>query len=633
MAEKRVDRENLKRFAENLKTNANILKRETSYNVNETVNKGQVVLKCITAGITDKEVLNLSAVSVGDTVVDGTAEWQVKSTTGYGSGDGGGTSVSEWVTATSYEIGQIVIYGDSLYRCITDHTSNTFNGDIANWELMYSDIAEWRDNVYYTEGVTVIHDHKLYQCIIAHLSISTFDGAKWQIIGDYVAVPVKVGSVGFVSWQYTLMQNHLSLDGGTINNFQATYPELYDFFDDNNLITTVQADYDTNHALLLYDSVNDEATMPDFLDKTVWGGNTVEEKEAGLPNITGSYGLDQDNTIFSAEGAIYNPNKEITTHASHYGATNYGYIMAFDASRSSSIYSDSVTTVQPPSIQLIPQIRYTQDYIEGAGGGTSISEWEIATDYEVGNIVIYANSLYRCIADHTSTTFSADEANWQLMFADIKEWTTNVYYKIGVVAIKDKQLYRCILNHTSSDFAEEVTNWQLIGGLPSWKPNTTYKKDSLVYSDGILYRVTQDFTSTTIFDETYLEPLTGGGGGSGGVKQVTKLGVIAPRDVEIEISPTNKFNMPPVEVLKLSDGTTNITTNALTFDAGDGSKFNVEGKVASESQLVIFDSTARPNHGIKYFFGETTKMVDNYYAESETINLADYTVVEGVTLA
>lgn len=354
MAEKRVSKNNLKRFAENLKTNANILKRETSYNINETVNKGQVVLKCITAGITDKEAIDLSAVSVGDILIDGTAEWQVKSTTGYGSGDGGGTSVSEWATATSYEIGQIVIYGDSLYRCL---------------------------------------------------------------------------------------------------------------------------------------------------------------------------------------------------------------------------------------------------------------------------------------ADHASTTFSADEANWQLMFADIKEWTTNVYYKIGVAVIKDKQLYRCILNHTSSDFAEEVTNWQLIGGLPSWKPNTTYKKDSLVYSDGILYRVTQDFTSTTIFDETYLEPLTGGGGGSGGVKQVTKLGVIAPRDVEIEISPTNKFNMPPVEVLKLLDGTTNITTNALTFDAGDGSKFNVEGKVASESQLVIFDSTARPNHGIKYFFGETTKMVDNYYAESSPINLADFVDVEGVTLA
>lgn len=186
MAEKRVSKKNLKRFAENIKTNANILKRETSYNINETVNKGQVVLKCITAGITDKEAIDLSAVSVGDTVTDGTAEWQVKSTTGYGSGDGGGTSVSEWATATSYEIGQIVIYGDSLYRCLADHDSTTFSADEANWQLIFADLKDWATDTYYKVGVVVVKDKSIYRCKIAHTSdISDFnnDINNWDSIG------------------------------------------------------------------------------------------------------------------------------------------------------------------------------------------------------------------------------------------------------------------------------------------------------------------------------------------------------------------------------------------------------------------------------------------------------------------
>jgi hypothetical protein len=187
MAEKRVSKKNLKRFAEKLKDNANILKRETSYNVNETVNKGQVVLKCITAGTTDKEALNLSAVSVGDTVTDGTVEWQVKSTTGYGSGDGGGTSVSEWATATSYEIGQIVIYGDSLYRCLVDHDSTTFSADEANWQLIFADLKDWATDTYYKVGVVVVKDKSIYRCKIAHTSdISDFnnDINNWDSLGS-----------------------------------------------------------------------------------------------------------------------------------------------------------------------------------------------------------------------------------------------------------------------------------------------------------------------------------------------------------------------------------------------------------------------------------------------------------------
>ena len=519
---KRVDRANLREFAEYLKTNANILKRNTAYNVDEIINKGQVVLKCVTAGTTDKDELNLTNIALGDTLTDGSAEWEVVSTTGYGFGNGGGTSVSEWATATSYEAGQIVIYGDSLYRCNTDHdsttfsadesnwtliysdlkdwatsiyykvgvvvvnnsriykcitahtsstfntdianweqiggtdnisvnnwatstaykagnivinngsifrcttnhTSTTFDSDIANWELVYSDTKDWEQATYYVEGATVINDNKLYKCITSHLSTTTFDGSKWQIIGDYITAPVKIGEVGFVSWQYTLMANHLALDGGTVSNFQVTYPELYDFFDNNNLLTTVQADYDANKALCLYDSSTDTATMPDFLDKTVWGSNTIEEKSAGLPNIKGSngdvrgYSYKNYNTI-SGQGALYGFASQYTTAGvgtSTSGDANRLTPLYFDASRYNSIYSDSINTVQPPAIGLIPQIRYTKDSIEGTLEvydrtpiGTVISYMGNTPpkDYLSCDGTVYQITQYQALADFINTQFGS----------------------------------------------------------------------------------------------------------------------------------------------------------------------------------------------------------------------------------
>ena len=320
MASKRADKKNLKEFAEKLKTSANILKRNTSYAVDQTVNKGQIVLKCTLAGTTDKEALNLSTASVGNILGDGTVEWEVISITGYGSGSGG-TTIADWDTNTAYEAGDLVIYDNSLYQCLIDHTST-----------------------------------------------STFDGAKWQVIGNYVTAPIKIGDVGYVSWQYTLLDNHLALDGSTVNNFAVTYPELFAFFTNNSLITSTQATYDSNKSLLLYNSSTDTATMPNFLDKTVWGGSTIGEKSAGLPNIKGmASGLTMiGNSSSLQNGAFtfstlqhnvcppFNPNSDWQT-----------VISSLDASQYNSIYSDSINTVQPPAIQLIPQIRYKKDSIDG----------------------------------------------------------------------------------------------------------------------------------------------------------------------------------------------------------------------------------------------------------------------------
>lgn len=79
--------------------------------------------------------------------------------------------------------------------------------------------------------------------------------------------------------------------------------------------------------------------------------------EAGLPNITGQFGSVKWRT-YEAGGAFIDKWDNVPHTWSQENKDSMRTIMVkFDASRSNSIYGNS-TTVQPPAIQLTPQIRY-----------------------------------------------------------------------------------------------------------------------------------------------------------------------------------------------------------------------------------------------------------------------------------
>lgn len=96
----------------------------------------------------------------------------------------------------------------------------------------------------------------------------------------------------------------------------------------------------------------------------------------------------------------------------------------------------------------------------GGGSGASIKDWVASTTYAVGNLVIYQNSLYKCITANNDSTF-------------------------------------------------DETKWQEIGGgvdLPEWQQNTSYTAGEYLVHDGTVYTVVTDFTSGTTFSDTDLTP-------------------------------------------------------------------------------------------------------------------------------
>ena len=86
------------------------------------------------------------------------------------------------------------------------------------------------------------------------------------------------------------------------------------------------------------------------------GGDSIAVISAGLPEISGTFGNNGTGTDSYANGSFLQ-----TTSTSTFGFSggDAGVFLTrkFTASLSSSIYGAS-TTVQPPALQLIPQIKY-----------------------------------------------------------------------------------------------------------------------------------------------------------------------------------------------------------------------------------------------------------------------------------
>ena len=202
--------------------------------------------------------------------------------------------------------------------------SNQISGDLVPTTDNNIDIGSSTNNIkmLYTKGITI-------------------DGAQFSP-SDYV---LPTGSyIQFAGSQAP--EGFLVCNGGEIS--RTTYSELF---------AVIGTTYGSGDGSTTFN-------LPNLTDRFLQGSTTSGTvKNAGLPNITGAFGLDNEggasiSSFFARPGAIYTtPNystkNRLPTHDGQSG--NAG--ISFDASRSSSIYGSS-STVQPPALTCLICIKY-----------------------------------------------------------------------------------------------------------------------------------------------------------------------------------------------------------------------------------------------------------------------------------
>lgn len=128
--EKVITLELLKKYNAKLVKDLPLLERNTAYTVGDVVKKAGKTIKCIAAGTTKKDTLNLSTASIGSTVTDGTVTWVVINPY---------ESITEWKSGNTYTEGELVLYDGAIYKCIKQNNDNTFSK--ANFERVVNDIS------------------------------------------------------------------------------------------------------------------------------------------------------------------------------------------------------------------------------------------------------------------------------------------------------------------------------------------------------------------------------------------------------------------------------------------------------------------------------------------------------------
>ena len=166
-------------------------------------------------------------------------------------------------------------------------------------------------------------------------------------------------AVGDVVYRPYLKAGYVKANGATVN--RADYPRLVQFATDNNLWTNTPTEEPWK-----FGQGNGSSTMvlPNYVGRFIQGGDNVGKLEAGLPNIIATWGKGDkfdnggDNGLYDwADGAAERWEVKDRCTSRIGNSFQLGHGISFNASRSNSIYGAS-STVQPPSITLIPQIRY-----------------------------------------------------------------------------------------------------------------------------------------------------------------------------------------------------------------------------------------------------------------------------------
>lgn len=158
--------------------------------------------------------------------------------------------------------------------------------------------------------------------------------------------------VGNIIYRPFLENGYVKLNGATVD--RSDYTRLVQYATENSLFTE---DNSTTPWLFGRGDGRTTFVLPDYRNIFIEGGDTPSKIEAGLPNIKGDLG---ETLNKAGTGAFYGTTGHDGAKANWYTANQnnyYVYDMHIDASGSSSIYGKS-ETVQPPSIMLIPQIKY-----------------------------------------------------------------------------------------------------------------------------------------------------------------------------------------------------------------------------------------------------------------------------------
>lgn len=165
------------KIIEYINKNSSVRQNNHLYQKDEVVKFNNMWIKCTKGGTTASTAPTVSSQEIGTTITDGGAEWEIISLIETSN------KILDWKPNKVYNKGEMVYYGNILYKANTSFTSGAdFSNEESSWDLVCAQIPSWIDNTFYKQGAIVEHNNKIYKCKKANTD-SAFTEENWANIG------------------------------------------------------------------------------------------------------------------------------------------------------------------------------------------------------------------------------------------------------------------------------------------------------------------------------------------------------------------------------------------------------------------------------------------------------------------
>lgn len=184
-----------------------------------------------------------------------------------------------------------------------------------------------------------------------HVGDVIADGSVYWIIDD-----IRDGGMcGDFELQLKLKPGRLKANGALVK--REEYRRLFKYVQESPALLTSEAEWPNVPYLYTLGDGSTTFRIPFLMQRWFQGADDIGLLAAGLPNVLGHYSGNIGEGG-GTSGALYIQNQRGHSAWSGSYVVNRLNDIVIDASRCSSVYKNGFTTVQPPSVQLIAQIKY-----------------------------------------------------------------------------------------------------------------------------------------------------------------------------------------------------------------------------------------------------------------------------------
>ena len=309
--------------------------------------------------------------------------------------------VGDWGAGTSYNVGDIVLYGGTVWDCITAHSASTFQNDLAKWTVFTKHIkydTDWAVGTDYGHGDIVKYGGNLWKCIEPHTASGILENQSGSWEEFYVGQEYR--NAWTVSTDYNI--GDIVKYGGSLFKCTASHSSNITALDDTKFSVFA---FGTQ-----FDGAWNSTTQYNIGDVVRYGGTSyyaiTNNIESDPSRILRGLSSGEDSTsdwIVLAKGyqfvGDWSLSKEFKTgDITQRGGDLYVALRDVninDGDESSLTYLD------------------TEVWEKVLPGKKWKAPWTATTYYSVGDVVYYLGTAYVCSYEHTADNdnFPGDNGN------------------------------------------------------------------------------------------------------------------------------------------------------------------------------------------------------------------------------